>query len=120
MHHVGAERFFPSLGRIANRQRADVADDGIDAAELGGGPVDPALQRIRIGDIDRPAPRFDTLRREALHDVTDLVGIARADRDVGALRRKQLGYRQPNALAPAGHEGALSLQSEIHGRLRCW
>ena len=45
----------------------------------------------------------------ALHDVTDLVGIARADRDVGALGRKQLGDRQPNALAAAGHEHALSL-----------
>jgi hypothetical protein len=109
VHHVGAERFLPGLGRIANRQRADIADDGVDAAEFGGGAINPALQRVRVGDIDRPAPRFDTFRRQALHDVTDLVGIARADRDVGALGRKQLGDRQPNALAAASHERALSL-----------
>lgn len=38
----------------------------------------------------RARHELGTLRRETLHDVTDLVGIARADRDVGALGRKQL------------------------------
>ena len=52
---------------------------------------------------------FTPCRREALHDVTDLVGIAGANRDVGALGCKQFGDRQPNALAAASHECALSL-----------
>ena len=44
-----------------------------------------------------------------LHDLADLVGIARADRDVGAFGCKQFGDRQPNALAAAGHQHVLAL-----------
>jgi len=38
-----------------------------------------------------------------------LAGVACTDSNVGAFIRKQFGDRQPNALASAGHERALSL-----------
>src|SRR5216683_2753647 len=117
VHHVGAERLLPGLGRIADRERADIADDAIDAAEFGGRALDPTFQRYRISDVDALAPGLDALRGEPLDDLGDLIAVSGADRDISALSREEFGDRKANALAAAGDQYALSLQSEIHSRL---
>ena len=108
MHHVDTERFLPGLRRIADRERADVADDGVDTAEFGGGAIDPALQRRGIGDIDTLAPGFDAFRRQAFYHLGNLVGVACTDRNVGALGREQFGDRKSDALAAARHQRILA------------
>ena len=119
MHHVGAKRFLPGLRRVADRQRADIADDGVDTAEFGGSTLDPCFNAAGSATSIALPHDLTPFAARRLHDLADLVGVARADRDVGAFGRKQFGDRKPNALAAAGHQDALSLQSEIHRRLRC-
>jgi len=46
----------------------------------------------RISDIDRLTPGLDAFRRQAVHDLADLVGVVRGDRDVGR------GDRQPECI----------------------
>ena len=104
MHHIDAKRFFPALRGIADGQRADIADDGIDAAEFGGRAVDPALQGDGIADIDALPPGLHALGGQRAHHRADLGRVARADRDIGPFICKQLGDREANAFATAGDQ----------------
>src|SRR6516225_7888749 len=106
---------FPSS---ADGKRTDIADDDVDPTEFGGCRLDPRLQSAGIGDVEPPPRRLDALRAQGFHRFRNIVGVTRADRDIGAFAGKEFGDRKPNALAPAGYEYALSLESEIHGRLR--
>ena len=121
MHHVGPERLLPALGRIADRQRADVADQRVDAAQLAGA-------RRRSTRSSAAPSATSSARPKALHALglqrgdrrLDLVGVARADRDVGAFGGEGVGDGPADALAAAGDDGPLALQSEIHVSSPVW
>jgi hypothetical protein len=66
VHHVGAERLLPGFCGVTDRQRADVADEDIDSAELGSRAIDSMLQRRRVGDVGRLTPSLDALVLQAL------------------------------------------------------
>jgi hypothetical protein len=117
MHHVGAERFFPSFGRIADGERADIADHGVDPAKFGRCVFDPCLQGRRIRNIDRASRRFNALGNQGFHGLADMLGVAPADRDISAFIGKDLRDRKPDALAAAADDYVLSPQSEVHCRL---
>jgi len=122
MHHVGAERFLPGLGRVANRQCADIADDGIDATEFGGGrhrssPSTHPDRRHRPA----PAPRFDTFRRQALQRrYRPRRHCARRLRHLAPSAANSSAIASPMPLLPPVTSALFPFNSEIHGRLRCW
>jgi len=103
-------RTFSQSRRIANRQRADLQTR---SAANSTAPRRSSLQRIRISDIDRPAPDL-TPFAESSSRRYDLVAL-RAQ--IATLRPRPQNSSAIAAQCPccAGHQRALSLQSEIHG-----
>src|SRR5690606_27329826 len=95
-------------------QRADVGDRDVDPAEFLGARLDPADQRIAIGDVEGLAERLDARTLQGLYGARHAVRAARADRDVAALGGERLGDRPPDALAAARDDRPLASEPEIH------
>ena len=114
MHHVGTERLLPAVGVVADGERADVAHQRIDAAELAAGGGDPGAERAAVSDVEGAAEGGNALALQCRDGGRHLVGVAGADRDCGAFAGEGLGDGATDALAGAGDDGAHSFQPEIH------
>ena len=95
-------------------ERADVGDRNVDAAELVSARLDPADQRVAIGDVEGAAERLDAPALQRLHGARDAVLVASADGDVAALGGERVGDGPADALAAAGDDRLLASEPEIH------
>src|SRR5437763_1048020 len=76
---------------------AGVREQQVEAAELLARISDPGLQRVAIGDIDRGASCAHAAIPQGSDSVFDLIGAARADRDVRAFAGKRVSDRASDA-----------------------
>jgi hypothetical protein len=118
VHHVCAEGFLPGLGRVADGERADIADERVDAAELLGGGFDPLGERGSIGDVDGLAEALDALLGQRLRGRIDLSRLAGADGDIRPFGREEIADRSADPLAASGDQCVLAFELKIHLRLR--
>ena len=113
-HHVDLEAELPVLLSAWDRQRADIRNDDVDAAERIARGFDPGFQRCRIANIRDRAISVDAERRKRGDALRHVVGMARADRHIGTFARERLGDCSPDAFGATGDQRFQSFESEIH------
>ncbi|MHC2565981.1 hypothetical protein ACVIVD_008016 [Bradyrhizobium liaoningense] len=114
--HVEPEILLPRRGIAALRHRAGIGEQQVDAAELLCSILDPGLQRRAVGDVDRAAGGLDAARLQLCDSGRNLIGVARAHRDIGAFTGQRRRNRPPDAARAAEDDGVLAFETEIH----CW
>ena len=75
---------------------------------------DPAFQRRAIHDVHGRAGRAHAFGFQRADRILHLIGIARADGDVGAFARQRFRNRAPDAARAAQYDGVLALELEVH------
>ena len=71
---------------------------------------DPRLQRRAVHDVDRGAGRLDALVLERRDGFAHLIGVARAQADIGAFGRQRVGDGAPDAARAAQNDGVLAFK----------
>ncbi len=115
VHHVGAERLLPGVGVVPDRQRADVAHQRVDAAELAGAGGDPGAERRAVRHVERGRRRArpgPSVRRPSRPPHRPCARTRRRWR----LPRRRRPRRRGRCPRGARDDGALPFQSEVHGR----
>ena len=70
-----------------------------------------------IGDIDDLAPGVHALGLQRFDGGGDLLGVACADRDIGALVGQKIGDSPTDAPLPASNDRLLALKTQVHVQL---
>ena len=100
VHHVCAEGFLPGLGRVADGQRADIADEHVDAAELLGGGFDPLGERGSMATSTALPKLLTPFLGQRLRGRIDLSRLAGADWRHSPLRSEEIDVARPIPLLP--------------------
>jgi hypothetical protein len=104
----------PVLFLVADGQRADVGDHGVETAERFGGFDHPGLERRAVGDVERPAEGPHAGLLDGLGGGDDVGFGPSAESDVGAFGGEKVHAGPADALGAAGHERPPAPQLKIH------
>ena len=120
VHEVDVEAGLPVLLGVGDGEGADVGHDHVEAAERGGRLLHPRRERLRVADVRTVDPVTSPRSPSASCVAADLVGVAGAEADDGALVEEGLDDRPADATGAAGDQDARTGELQIHGRaFRC-
>ena len=111
--HAALPRLIRHLERLVEHVRAGIVDENVDATGLCPGCLNEAGDLGLIGDVglhERGAP---AVRYNGVGDSLPGLTLVLADKDNGSMRSKQTGDRLADALASAGDDRALSLETAV-------